>query len=187
MVMETYVPIQTLTDSSICRRRILGLTARSAALAGAALATGQHGIAHAQEDQSLVGSWLVAGTPTGAQPGPPRLLVSFVTGGVALRTAPLQQPAPSALGIDKMFISTTHGAWARTAENTFNLTFVGFAFNDAGEFLAMQRIRVAVQLNDNQDGFSGLAKTDFIGADGQVVASSTGSVQGMRIQVEPPA
>jgi hypothetical protein len=51
----------------------------------------------------------------------------------------------------------------------------------------MQRIRVAVQLNDNQDGFSGLAKTDFIGADGQVVASSTGSVQGMRIQVEPPA
>ena len=169
------------------RRRMLGLAARGAALAGVALAVGQRRSAHAQEEDPLVGSWLVAGTPAGAQPGPPRLLVSFVPGGVAVRTAPLQQAAPPPLGTDKMFISTTHGAWARTADNSFSLTFTGFAFNAAGEFLAMQRIRVAVELNEAQDGFSGQAKTDYFAADGQVLASGTATVQGTRMQVEPLA
>ena len=36
-----------------------------------------------------------------------RLLVSFTSDGIALRTAPLQQAAPPALGTEKMFISTT--------------------------------------------------------------------------------
>jgi len=110
-----------------------------------------------------------------------------VTGdGVALRTAPLQQAAPAALGTDKMFISTTHGAWVRMDDGTFGLTWVGFAFDDAGKFLATQRVRVSVQLNDTMDGFTGPFKTDFIGADGQVVASTTGTVEGTRIEVEPP-
>jgi hypothetical protein len=66
----------------------------------------------------------------------------------------------------------------------FGLTFAGFAFDDTGSFLAMQRIRVAVQVNEAQDGFTGPFKTDFVGADGQVLASSSGTVQGTRMQVE---
>jgi hypothetical protein len=182
--MDTYA---TPRNSTTARRRMLGLAARSAALGGAAVVLGQNRVAHAQEQEPLVGSWLVAGTPSGAQPGPPRLLVSFVPGGVALRTAPLQQSAPPALGTDKMFISTTHGAWTRTGDNSFGLTFQGFAFNAAGEFLAMQRIRVAVELDEDLDRFSGYAKTDFIGVDGQVVASGIATVQGTRIQAESPA
>ncbi len=85
-----------------------------------------------------------------------------------------------------MFISTTLGAWVRSADGTFGLTFVGFAFDDTGKFLASQHIRVAVQVNDNQDRFTGPFKTDFIGADGQVLASVSGTVQGTRIQVEAP-
>ena len=61
------------------------------------------------------------------------------------------------------------------------------AFRFAGKFLATQRVRVAVQLNDTLDAFTGPFKTDFIGADGQVLASTSGTVQGARIQVEPPA
>jgi hypothetical protein len=60
------------------------------------------------------------------------------------------------------------------------------ARDDAGKFLATQRVRVAVQLNDTLDGFSGLFKTDFIGADGHVLASTSGTVLGTRIQVERP-
>ena len=134
----------------------------------------------------LVGSWMVAAIPPGAQPGPPRILVSITGDGVAIRTAPLQQAAPPALGAERMFISTTHGAWVRMDDGGFGMTWVGYAFDDAGKFLATQRVRVAMQLNDTMNGFSGPFKTDFIGADGQVVASTTGTVQGTRIQVEPP-
>jgi len=170
------------------RRRLLGVTAGSAAaLAGFAL-TGHSGpIARADENQTLVGSWMVAAVPSGVQPGPPRVLVSFTNDGVAVRTAPLQQVAPPALGSDKMFIGTTHGAWSRMDDGGFGLTWVGFAFDDAGKFLATQRVRVAVQLNDTMDSFSGPFKTDFVGADGQVVASVGGTVLGTRIQVETPA
>ena len=170
------------------RRQLLRVTAGSAAaLAGVVLAGGNSGIARADNDRALVGSWLVAATLPGAPSAPPRLLVSFTGDGIALRTAPLQQAAPPALGADKMFISTTHGAWAPNGDGTFGLTFAGFAFDDTGKFLAVQRIRVAVQVNDSQDGFSGPFKTDFIGADGQVLASSSGSVEGTRMQVEPLA
>jgi hypothetical protein len=130
---------------------------------------------------------MVAVTPPGGQPGgPARVLVSFTGDGVALRTAPLQQAAPPALGGDKMFISTTHGAWARTGDRDFGLTFVGFAFDDAGRFLATQRIRVAIQVDEASDSFSGPFKADFLAADGGVLASSGGTVLGTRIGVEPP-
>ncbi len=185
--MDTETSCEQSVASGTSRRRMLGLAAQSAAVAGAALMMGRSRSAHAQDDEPLVGSWLVAATPPGAQPGPPRLLVSFMSGGVAVRTAPLQQAAPPALGTDKMFISTTHGVWERTADNSFNLGFEGFAFNAVGEFLARQSIRVAVELNENQDGFSGQAKTDFIGGDGQVLASSRVSVQGTRIQLADSA
>jgi hypothetical protein len=142
-------------------------------------------VARADETDSLVGSWMVSGIPAGTQPGPPRLLVSFTNDGVALRTAPLQQAAPPALGAEKMFISTTHGAWITNPDGTFGLTFVGFAFDETGKFLATQRVRVAVEVN--ADAFSGPFKTEFIGSDGQILASSSGTVQGTRLQVEPLA
>src|SRR5687767_15044397 len=117
------------------RREVLGWSVPSAAaIAGVLLAEGGRGTARADEDQPLVGSWLVAAIPPGAQPGPPRLLVSFTGDGVAMRTAPLQQAAPPALGSDKMFIGTTHGAWVRMDDGMFGLTWVGFAFDDAGRF-----------------------------------------------------
>jgi hypothetical protein len=179
-------PIAT-TNPKTHRRRVLGLAASgTAALAGLVL-TGRGASARAADDRAVVGSWMVAVAPSGGQLGPARILVSFTDDGVALRTAPLQQVAPAALGADKMFISTTHGVWAANVDGTFGLTFAGFAFDSNGNFLATQRIRVAVEVDDTQDGFSGPFNTEFIGADGQVVASSNGTVRGTRIQVEAPA
>ncbi len=175
-------------DRSTRRRGALGVSVPSAAaIAGVLLAgAGGRGPARAAADQPLVGSWLVAAVPPGAQPGPPRLLVSFTGDGVALRTAPQQQAAPPALGPDRMVIGTTHGAWAPLTDGAFGLTFIGFAVDGAGAFLAQQRIRVAVRLNDARDGFAGPFQTDFVGADGQVLASSSGTVEGTRVAAEPP-
>jgi hypothetical protein len=168
------------------RRRLLGFGVGAvAAFAGASVIAEHAVIANAQADRELVGSWMVAGTPTGAPSGgPARLLVSFSADGIALRTAPLQQAAPAALGVGKMLISTTHGEWVRTGDREFGLTFVGFAFDDAGQFLATQRIRVAVRVDDASMSFSGPFRTDFVGADGTVKASSAGTVEGTRIVVE---
>src|SRR5438067_8589298 len=140
MATDTYATAQT--HPSPRRRRFLRVTLGSAAgLGGIVLAGRNSGIARADNDQALVGSWLVAATPPGAPSAPARLLVSFTSDGIALRTAPLQQAAPPALGADKMFISTTHGAWAPNGDGTFGLTFAGFAFDASGKFLAVQHIR----------------------------------------------
>ena len=85
-----------------------------------------------------------------------------------------------------MIIGTTHGGWSRTGRRTFALTFVGLAFDEAGAFLATQRVRVAAEVNPAGDSFSGPFQTDFLAADGRVLASATGTVRGTRIAVEPP-
>ena len=164
--------------TGIGRRRILALAAGTGALVTAGRIPG---LAHADTDDPLVGSWMVVGTPPG---GPQRILASFLPGGVLIRTAPFQQAAPSGLGVTKMFISTTHGAWNRTSDTEVGLTIIGFAFDEAGRFLATQRIRAVLEINDAGDEFNGAAKTDFLGADSTLLASVSATVRGSRIAVE---
>ncbi len=166
--------------TGIGRRRVLALAAGTGALITAGRTAG---LAHADRDEPLVGSWMVVGTPPG---GPQRILASFLPGGVLIRTAPFQQAAPSGLGVAKIFISTTHGAWNRTSDTEFGLTISGFAFDEAGRFLATQCIRAVLEVNDAGDEFNGAAMTDFVGADSTLLASVSATVRGSRIAVEAP-
>ena len=140
------------------------------------------GTARAEAGQRLEGTWLVSA----AAGVPARLLVSFTVDGLALRTAPLLLAAPPALGVAKMLISTTHGEWVRSGDRAFVLTFYGFAFDEGGTFLATQHIRVAPVLGEALDTFGGPFTTQFLAADGHVLATNSGMVQGTRIRVEPP-
>lgn len=185
--MATPLPAVDQTLATPGRRRVLGLVARGgAALGVAALAGRPAGDALAGGHEQLVGSWLVAATPTGAPPAPPRILVSFTKDGVALRTPPVRQAAPPALGVPTMNVGTTHGGWSRIGGRTFALTFVGLAVDEAGAFLATQRVRVAPEVSPDGDSFSGPFQTDFLGADGVILASVAGTVQATRIAVAPP-
>ena len=185
--MATRLPAVDQTRATPGRRRVLGLVARGAAVLGvAALAGRPAGDALAGGQEQLVGSWLVSGTPTGAPAAPPRILVSFTRDGVALRTAPVRQAAPPALGGGTMIIGTTHGGWSRTGRRTFALTFVGLAFDEAGAFLATQRVRVAAEVSPDGDSFGGPFQTDVLAVDGRGLASVAGTVRATRIAVEPP-
>ncbi len=165
------------------RRTALRTLGLGAATAGGALMFGRApGTARAEAGQHLAGTWLVSAAPD----APARLLVSFTVDGLAVRTAPLLLAAPPALGVAKMLISTTHGEWVRCGDRAFVLTFYGFAFDEAGTFLATQYIRVAPVLGEALDTFSGPFTTQFLAADGHVLATSSGMVQGTRIRVEPP-
>ena len=165
------------------RRAALRALGLAAATAGGVLAINERrNTASAGAGQHLEGTWLV----TAAVGAPPRLLVSFTTDGLALRTAPLLLAAPPALGVAKIVISTTHGEWVRVGNREFLLTFYGFVFDEGGAFLATQRIRVAPVLGEALDTFAGPFTTDFTAADGRVLVSTNGTVQGTRIRVEPP-
>jgi len=98
--MNIDTPI-ALTNANTRRRRMLGLTVMSAAaLTGVVLAGHNAAVARADEDQALIGSWMVAATATGAQPGPPRILVSFTGDGVAVRAGHhCTQPLMDRLGV----------------------------------------------------------------------------------------
>ena len=122
------------------------------------------------------GKAIPAGTPAAA---------GFTATDIPVRPA---KAAPQGWwGHTRHAVSTTHGVWAANLDGTYTFTFAGFAFDNGGNFLATQRIRVAVEVNETQDGFSGPFNTDFIGADGQVLASSNGTVRGTRILAESPA
>jgi hypothetical protein len=169
------------------RRRVLG-----SFLAGVAAVLlpgkGTHGstAAASQVGDRLQGTWLVAATLQGAQPGaPPRFLVSFTSDGRALRTPPPQQPAPPALGVSSMFTNTLHGEWQRTGDREFALMFVGFAFDREGNFLATQRVRAAPRLNETLDAFDGPASVDFVSDDGNILATVRATLHGTRIRIEP--
>ena len=136
--------------------------------------------------EQLVGSWLVAATATGAPAAAPRILVSCTRDGVALRTPPVRQAAPPALGVATMIVGTTHGGWSRTGRHPFAMTFVGLAIDEAGAFLATQRVRVAAEVGPDGDSFSGPFQTEFLAADGRVLASVPGTVRATRIAVAPP-
>ena len=103
--MATRLPAVAQARATPGRRRVLGRVARGAAARGAAaVAARPAGEALADGQEHLVGSWLVSGTPTGAPAAPPRILVSFTRDGVALRTAPVRQAAPPALGVGTMIV-----------------------------------------------------------------------------------
>jgi hypothetical protein len=136
--------------------------------------------------QALGGSWVVSRTLTGGSPEPPNVVASFIADGVAIRSAPVQQAAPPALGGAKLLINTTHGEWMRTDDGRYALTFIGLAFDDSGKLLATQRVRAAVQVSDSQEEFSGPFEVEFIGDDGDVLATSTGTAHGTRIHAQLP-
>lgn len=185
--MTTPLSVVDQTRATSGRRRLLGLVVRGAAVLGVAALVGRPtGDALAGGREQLVGSWLVAATANGAPAAPPRVLVSCTRDGVALRTAPVRQAAPPALGGGAMIIGTTHGAWSRTGGRSFAMTFVGLAFDEAGAFLATQRIRVAPEVSPAGDSFGGPFQTDFLAADGHILASVAGTVRATRIAVEPP-
>ena len=176
--------VEPETTGGLGRRALLRAMSGGAVAVGAvAFAAGRpRDTVHAEAGQHLEGTWLVSA----ASGAPARLLVSFTTDGLALRTAPLLLAAPPALGVPKMVISSTHGEWVRRGDRAFVLTFYGFVFDEAGTFLATQRIRVAPDLSETLDTFSGPFTTEFIAADGQVIVTASGTVQGSRIRVELP-
>src|SRR5262245_26210108 len=78
-----------------------------------------------------------------------------------------------------------HGAWARTGNNQFSITFVGNSFAPDGTVAASYKVRATVSLGPTGDTFAGPFQTQILDLTGNVLDTFTGVVKGVRIVVEP--
>ena len=85
----------------------------------------------------------------------------------------------------RLCVGTTQGAWAQLEDGAFGMTRIGFAFDDPGKFLATQRVHLSVELTDS-GWVHALRGRDFLKADGHVLASISGTIQGKRIDADRP-
>lgn len=121
----------------------------------------------------LEGAWHVITTPEGpgAPPPLPVLIVFAAGGGLVVSGRPPGTPG--------------FGAWVRTRENTFALTFLALRFDPQGHFVGSTKVRA--QANVSQDGntYTGPGLTEMFDATGKLIASFKSTAQATRITVEP--
>ncbi len=120
-------------------------------------------------DDALVGSWTVDVQVKG---GPSFVNISsFMPGGVAINT--------SGRG------HTWHGAWARTGEGEYGVTFVSIDWDGEGGASGRGTIRTTLTLGADGDTFAGPYVVEATDAAGTVEEAYRGEVRAARIAVEP--
>jgi hypothetical protein len=105
-----------------------------------------------------------------------KTLITFTSDGSEVGTA--WAPALNSLS------GSGHGEWVRTGNREFAITGLGLWFN-AGSLLWRGRIRATIKLNPALDRGHGPIHLDVLDAEGNVLRSLHGRVQGTRMRVEP--
>lgn len=78
-----------------------------------------------------------------------------------------------------------YGAWVRKGPNQFAITFIGNSFGADGTVASTYKVRASVSLGPTANSFSGPFTTEFFDLGGNLLASVTGTVSGVRIPAEP--
>ena len=77
-------------------------------------------------------------------------------------------------------LTSGHGAWLKTGENRCT---VALRFLDASGAFVRVRVHEVIEVNDGLDHYAGTFETKILDADGNVLETLTGTVEGNRIQV----
>jgi hypothetical protein len=139
--------------------------------------------------QRLDGSWAMTVVAT-SPPGLPPLtsLITFTRDGEVIESRRGYLPF-SPFG--PILETAGHGAWDRARHGAFDVTFTflvqaapdNTAFPN-GDPLGTDTIHLRITVGDSGDSFSGIFVSEARAADGTVVFSASGTVQGARIKVE---
>lgn len=129
--------------------------------------------AGAQPGQVLEGSWMtdVTNLETGARQ---ITLYTFMSDGTLIssnKDHPVRGPA--------------HGAWVRTGDREFAVTFVRLRFDTDGNFIGTQKLRAQFTLHATLDEFTSQSQNEFFGVDGNFETSNMTTGLARRIKVEP--
>ena len=163
------------------RRQLLkGVGALSALGALTALGTPIAAFAkNTDAGQGPEGSWLFTVTATSSS-GLPSPIIGFETyaaGGGYTETDQLSF-MPSSLA------TPGHGAWKRTGDRTFLLTYLTLNHDTKGTFQGTSKIRQIATLNEAGNAYSGSGNFDVYDVHGKVILFGTFSVRATRILVE---
>lgn len=77
-------------------------------------------------------------------------------------------------------LTSGHGAWLKTGENRYT---VALRFLDASGAFVRVRVHEVIEVNDALDHYAGTFETKILDAEGNVLETLTGTVEGNRIQV----
>ena len=124
----------------------------------------------------VAGGWEVTVTFPGGQS---KVLILLTAGGAALRSGQNDLLSTS-------LASPSYGSWASQGKREIGITFKNFRYSSGGAALSgTSKIRVRATLNKAEDEFTGPFITQLLDLTGAVVKTTTGTVDGRRIQVEP--
>lgn len=123
--------------------------------------------------EGLEGAW--QGTVTteglGAPPPLPILIMFAADGGLVVSGRPPGTPG--------------FGAWARTRENTFALTFLALRFDPQGHFAGTTNVRAQANLSKDGNTYTGPGITEIFDATGKLLSTFKATTQATRITVQP--
>lgn len=133
------------------------------------------------EEKGIEGSWTATVTPTGADPF--QALLTFDRGGGVIGSAQgdilLNPPPGIAPGA-----TAVHGAWKKSG-NKYFFTVKQIIYGADGSFQGGNKVRNSVSLKPNGNKLSGQYQFEITDANGNIVFSGTGTIQAVRIHVEP--
>ena len=139
---------------------------------GAGIAAGSPA-AGAQAGRSLEGSWIT--DVTVAETGERVVGLFTYTGDGGMVSTNTTHPR----------WGPAHGAWVRTGEREFAITFQRLRFESDGTFIGTHKVRGRLTLNDALDEYSSQSLSEQFDRDGNLVSSGPTTGQAKRIKVEP--
>lgn len=125
---------------------------------------------NSDHSRQLAGSWIVAVSPTLSSGIPAFVSVTSIMGDGRL------------LNVHPGF-GTSVGEWTRKPSGSYAVTFVGLI--PADNTVLKSRVRATLDVDSTGHSFTGPFQTDIFDALGNLVQSFSGTVTGVRFDVEP--
>jgi hypothetical protein len=173
-------------------RRIPVVVVVAATLLGGALLGGLS-VARGQEASPpaihpLVGSWLVAVTLEGQEPGsgsPPAttsLVTFFADGNVLVANAGQLPSLPPGSGL---FFTEGHGQWAGTGDRAARASVVSLVLDQTGGLSSTTTVSTTVEVDDTGNAYTGTLTIGSTSSTGTDMGAQQATVEATRIQTEP--
>lgn len=131
------------------------------------------------DDTRFTGSWRVM-LSSAAGSGPLLMLGTLGADGTVVTSPPAVEPFPlHPSGI--VHVSTAHGAWEPTGEDTAVMSFVGQASVGDGSLAGIGTFDARLRLGSDDDSLEGTYEFAMTDAAGLVFATEQGAITAMRI------
>ena len=167
------------------RRAAVGAAAVAAAAAWGAPGKGRAQSAPDLAGSPFVGSWRATAVVDG---GPPfTTLSTYMADGTVVNSGSPVSAAPAGASHRLVFSSAAHGNWALLEDGSAATTFVRLHADESGAFLGEVTVRSTLRFSDDGQIASGPFTFEETDANGQLVGTAAGTVELVRIAVEPLA